>query len=206
METKNLTHEELKTLQAIVYILSALKDTGVLALDRVKLMKLLWAADRYHVRKYGRLILPSKYCAMRHGPVNSLAEDIAKSSDYLSEDKKQDVQLYIRVIGNGVELIRTFNNCGYLSDTDREALDFAINQFGSEKTFDLANIISHKYPEWSKYKHELDLNSKRSYDIDILDFFENPEDDQYFASDSLVLAASKDIFKEQQEISRILGR
>lgn len=204
MDAKNLTREEIKTLQAIIYILSVLKDRGVLALDRVKLIKLLWAADRYHIRKYGRLILPGKYCAMRHGPVNSLAEDIAKSSDYLSDAKQQDIQLFIRLIGNGIELTNAIDNYDYLSDTDREALNFAIDKFGNEKTFRLADVISHEYPEWLKHKSDLEANPKKSYDIDVLDFFSNPENDQYFENDSQVLTASKNTFEEQQKILQML--
>ena len=207
MDVKALTHEEIKTLQAIMYILSFFRAKGTLALDRVKLIKLLWAADRYHIRKYGRLILSSKYCAMRHGPVNSLAEDIAKSSDYLSDSKKQDIACFIHVIDNGVELSGSGvanDDYEHLSDTDKEALDFAIDSFGDEKTFELANVISHKYPEWAKYEKEITSDPKKSYIIDILDFFNNPDDDQYFASDKETLMSSEEIFKEQQKISQML--
>lgn len=207
MDVKTLNYEEAKTLQAIIYILSVFKDKGVLVLERVKLMKLLWAADRYHVRKYGRLILSSKYCAMRHGPVNSLAEDIAKSSDFLPDIKKQEIAHFILVVNDGVGLNNVItDDYEYLSPTDKEALNFAINKFGDEKTFKLADVISHEYPEWTKYKEELAADPGRSYNIDILDFFNDPDNDQYFINDQESLKLSKEIFEERQKISEILRR
>ena len=196
MDVKTLTYEEAKTLQAIIYVLSVFKDKGVLVLERVKLMKLLWAADRYHVRKY---------CAMRHGPVNSLAEDIAKSSDFLPDIKKQEIARFILVVNDGVGLNNVItNDYEYLSATDKEALDFAIKNFGDEKTFKLADIISHEYPEWTKYREELTVNPGRSYNIDILDFFSDPDNDQYFINDQESLKLSKEIFEERQKISGTL--
>lgn len=49
-------------------------------MDRVKLIKLLWAADRYHLRAHGRMVSGTDYVAMVHGPVSSLALDVAQIS------------------------------------------------------------------------------------------------------------------------------
>jgi uncharacterized phage-associated protein len=40
-------------------------------IDRLKLIKLVFLADRMHLKKYGRPIVGGRYCAMKHGPVSS---------------------------------------------------------------------------------------------------------------------------------------
>ena len=47
-----------KLVQALGYLLS-LDDNK--KMNRVKLIKLLWAADRFHMRRYGRTVSESRY-------------------------------------------------------------------------------------------------------------------------------------------------
>ena len=73
-----------KTTQILRYLLS-FDDNG--KMNRTKLIKLLWAADRYHVRHYGRLVSEGNYVAMRFGPVASLALDVAQVKNDFAFDK-----------------------------------------------------------------------------------------------------------------------
>ncbi|MBQ9180774.1 SocA family protein [Candidatus Saccharibacteria bacterium] len=75
MNERQASKNVIKVSQALGFLLS-LDDNH--KMDRVKLIKLLWAADRLHLRKYGRTISESDYYAMAHGPVCSLALDIAQ--------------------------------------------------------------------------------------------------------------------------------
>ena len=43
-------------------------------LNKMKALKLLFFADRYHLRKYGRSVSDCVYFAMKHGPAASEAE------------------------------------------------------------------------------------------------------------------------------------
>ncbi len=49
-------------------------------LNRMKALKLLFFADRYHLRKYGRPVSDCAYFAMKHGPVASEAKHVAEES------------------------------------------------------------------------------------------------------------------------------
>jgi hypothetical protein len=60
---------------------------------------------------------------------------------------------------------------GVFSESDLEALRFAWNTFGHLDQFELANL-THLYPEWSKYKDVLNLESCLS--MNLLDFIEDP--------------------------------
>lgn len=52
-------------------------------ISRLKALKLLFFADRYHLRKYGRTVSGCTYYAMTHGPVASEAKSIAEDDDRL---------------------------------------------------------------------------------------------------------------------------
>jgi len=49
------------------------------SIDKLAAIKLLFFADRYHLRKYGRLITEDTYYALPHGPVASNALDVVNS-------------------------------------------------------------------------------------------------------------------------------
>ena len=51
-----------------------------LDLSQYKLVKLFYLADREHLRRFGRPITFDYYVAMEHGPVASIAYDIAKGN------------------------------------------------------------------------------------------------------------------------------
>ena len=194
-----------KISQIIGYIF---KISNTTRMNRVKLIKLIWAADRYHIRKYGRLVTEDAYYAMAHGPVSSLALDIAQltewefnSAEYnfldklFNYDKKDTWVEHDAIIDED-----------YLSDTDKEALEFAWNTFGNYDAFYLADTISHYYPEWKKLEKNFSdkTSPKRSVKIDNEDFFNNPDNDKFFSLDAKHLSASKEYYKEQEKIKNIL--
>lgn len=65
-----------KIVDSILYL--ALKDMEV---DQYKAVKLLYLADREHLRRFGRPITFDKYVAMEFGPVASCAFDILKGKE-----------------------------------------------------------------------------------------------------------------------------
>jgi len=74
-----------KATQAINYLTK--KEGG--QIDKLKLMKLIYFADRYHLRRYGRPMFNDTYFAMRLGPVGSSVKDIAElSSRFLDDDER----------------------------------------------------------------------------------------------------------------------
>ena len=46
---------------------------------KMKALKLVFFADRYHLRRYGRPVVRDKYKAMEYGPVASTAYDLIEN-------------------------------------------------------------------------------------------------------------------------------
>ena len=206
MESRAVSNEVVKITQSLGFLLS-LDDNH--RMNKLKLVKLIWAADRYHLRKYGRTVTDSEYFALPHGPVSSLtldvidndevalyAEDISFISEHITqwESDKNQIVLYNETEDD------------YLSETDKEALKFAWDTFGDKDPFELADNITHQYPEWSKFREHFDVNNERSrQSINLNDFFENPSEDAFFATDDSILAASKELYEQNKADAELLG-
>ena len=52
-------------------------------INKLKALKLMFFADRYHLRKFGRPVSECAYYAMTHGPVASEAKQVAEDGDLL---------------------------------------------------------------------------------------------------------------------------
>src|SRR3990167_5078172 len=74
-----------KAIQAINYFV---RERGG-SEKKLNLLKLLFLADRYHIRRYGRPIFNDVYFAMTYGPVASAVKDVIEFSDFLSEMEKE---------------------------------------------------------------------------------------------------------------------
>lgn len=189
-----------KLVQALGYLLS-LDDNK--KMHRVKLIKLLWVADRFHIRKYGRTVSESEYCAMFHGSVCSLALDIAQLSHGgfgLSDD---DIGYISEYFTSDERFTAMSKNPGedYLSETDKEMLSKAYHTFSDADGFDLADRISHKYPEWVQYEPYFNSGKRSSRPIDEIKFFDNPEKDCYFEEDKEILDGAREIFLEKRKLA-----
>lgn len=130
------------------YILSRVKKSG-----KIKLIKLVYLADKYHLLRYGRTVTNDDYYAMELGPVGTTVKDVLS----LDEEMLGKEYKYIsRLIGkDGVNyIVKPVSHLQYdhLSDTDKEALDFVIDMFGN-KTGAQLTTYTHKYPEWAQHAH-----------------------------------------------------
>jgi len=159
-----------KATQTLNYFVN--KEHGVI--NKLKALKLVYLADRYHLRKYGRLITNDTYFAMDYGPVPSGVKDIAEASEFLGEAEKQYSSKYIEPISNLELKSKNSIDSNIFSKSDIEALNFAWRQFGNLKQFVLSEL-THEYPEWKKHEKALELDSR--IQIHLEDFFEDPEKD-----------------------------
>ena len=141
-------------------------------INKMKALKLTFLADRYHLRKYGRLTTNDCYVAMKYGPVPSTLMDIAEED--VNRTIKAYASRYIKATDNGRQIQSVSSvDIGFFSDSDIEALDFAWNNFGHRDKWDLSDF-THRYPEWQKHKEALSSGSKVEK-INIIDFFEDPK-------------------------------
>lgn len=173
-------------------------------LPKLKLVKLIWAADRYHLRKYARLVTEDDYFAMKNGPVASCVKDVIEFSVNEYSNLDESNLSYIRkFIKNENGIISSISppNMDYLSDTDAEALHFAISTFGKLSESELISL-THRYPEWLAQSQQLEPpvgnGHCKSKDIIESDFYKNPTgiaNDPFIINES-ELEDSKKIFLE----------
>lgn len=158
-----------KVTQALNYF--ATKEGG--KINKMKALKLIYLADRYHLRKYGRLITNDVYFAMNYGPVPSSTKDIAETSEFLGDREKEYASQFIKGIDNlTLQTVNTIDDSVF-SESDSEAMGFAWKKFGHLNPFELAEL-THEYPEWKKYEKALELDSRVQMYLE--DFFEEPDE------------------------------
>lgn len=193
----------IKVVQALGYLLSLDNNQQM---SRVKLIKLLWAADRFHMRKYGRTVTESEYVAMMYGPVSSMALNIAQLKQSRFAFSDEDIKyLSTFFMSDDKETGMTRSpGTDHLSETDKEELKRAWDTFGGIDAFEMVDDISHRYPEWRRYAVFFDAGERASRPIYADDFFDDPENDQYFAEPDDVKQSARAIYKERQSAKRAL--
>lgn len=130
-----------KTIEVLLYIAERCPD-------QYTALKVLYFADRIHLERYGRLICGDSYVAMRYGPVPSGAYDLVKLAGgrrYLLLEKLS-VEEAFSLQGNSIVPHRP-PNLEYLSESDIECLDEAIERFGS-LSFSALKKASHADPAY----------------------------------------------------------
>ena len=182
-----------KATQALNYF--AIKSGG--NIDTLKAIKLIWLADRLHLRKYGRMITNDEYYAMKLGPVASSTYNIIKKQilpdQYLEYSAKYiiptDVQHY------NFESVHPVNDKVF-SKTDLNVLQEVFDKFSNMTKWQLSDY-SHLYDEWVRFKDQLELDPEARYPIEIDDFFkETYLGDRVFNQSVEVLECVKEIYKE----------
>ncbi len=192
-----------KATQAINFF--ARKEGG--QIDKIKVIKLIWLVDRYHIRKYGRPIVNDVYFAMPYGPVASSVADLAGFNEIqISEEEKKYLDKYLT--------LKTFRKHGIFSvkdvdadvfsDSEIEALEKIYQEYGGLKPFDLVEL-SHEFPEWKKFKTTLESKTTTREVMSYEDFFGNPAKsalikDIFDESEDYLIATNK-IFKENYQLA-----
>jgi uncharacterized phage-associated protein len=134
--------------ESLHYILSKVKKAG-----KIKLIKLIYLADKYHLLHYGRTVTNDDYYAMDFGPVGTTVKDVLSlDKEMLAKDYKYITKLIGNRKGDFIAVTSAHPNYDHLSETDREALDFVIEKFGNMTGKQLTNY-THQYQEWAQHEH-----------------------------------------------------
>ena len=171
-----------KTINALGFFA---KRQGGETMNCMKAYKLIWLADRYHLRQYGRTITGDRYFAMQRGLVPSDTKNIVEGENprrivvdglnrtAIQHDKESFSYRFVSDIDQDV-----------FSESDREVLELIWNTYGKLDQWQLSEL-SHKAPEWKQYESLLkESEEKNSFPIDIDLFFENFDDGYGLFSDS----------------------
>jgi uncharacterized phage-associated protein len=153
--------------QALHYVL---KRVG--AASKLKLVKLLYLADKYHLQLFGRTITADDFIAMKRGPVGSATKDILDfDQDWLDTEDVKYSERFLERIGDFDYEAKPIA-CEYemLSETDKKALDYILDKFGSFSHGQLIEL-THKFPEWARHEKELADEIVKRAPIDTSEMF-----------------------------------
>ena len=112
-------------------------------LDKLKLVKLVFYADRQHLARYGRPIVGGCYYAMPNGPVSSELLDCIQDSAGGENPAFELTDLKVRAKMSPDE--------EFLSESDIEVLEETDEEFGKLDPWHLRNM-THKLKAWKKNK------------------------------------------------------
>ena len=170
-------------------------------ISKIIVLKLIFFADRYHMRKYGSMISNDEYWAMTYGPVPSTAKTITELS-VSDPDIMEYVKTFLRKGKKFiVKSIAPVDNDQF-SKSEIEAMEYAFSLFMS-----VGNIVelTHTLPEWKKHeKFLVSIHSRRK--MDPCDFFSHIKGDDYsgnIPADHLNMA--EEIFRENKLIQSWLA-
>lgn len=157
-----MTYQEERIAQVLDYLAYAVKGKR---LSKIIALKLVYLADRYHLRKYASPILWDTYYAMQFGPVASATKKFIEDI-FVAHDKK--LSEYIVVSDSGkktrrgepVLIIESKRepNLSQISETEREALDVALSQWPIHD-----NLVdyTHSFPEWTAAEASIKAGATR---------------------------------------------
>jgi len=146
-------------IEAIYYLLNKTGEA-----TKLRLLKLVFLADKYHLIRYGRTVTGDDYYAMEHGPVGSTVKDVLEFNRFTLADNEYAYasKLFDKIDEKTLKAKSDAisGELAMLSDSDIEALDFVVNKFGKMTASDLRNY-THRYPEWEQYRELFENNQTK---------------------------------------------
>jgi uncharacterized phage-associated protein len=131
---------KMNTQKAVECVLWFIQRGGTDCYNMYNIWKMLYAAEKYHLNKYGRPITGDNYYAMKHGTVPSKLYDIAKDSLHgIGFCKREDNYL----------IAERDPEDGYFADSDMEALEYGYNEY-SGLAFAEVEAKNHEELAWKK--------------------------------------------------------
>lgn len=177
-----------KNIQILTYFTE--KEGG--SINYTKVLKLLFFADKYYLRRTGKMISWNPYSALKLWPVASIAYDmITRPEDF----DKEKIEEYIERREYNITALKSTDK-DYLAKTEIEALDIVYEEFGKYNYSTLCDM-THEYEEWRKHDWVAQLGSCDSMNIE--DFFlDSKNQSSIFSLPEEHLDLSKQIFAENR--------
>jgi len=180
-----------KAVQALNYF--AQKEGG--KINYMKAGKLIYLADRSHLRSYGRSITNDTYVAMKNGTVPSKTKDIVLKSAWFENEIIEYSNAYLTEQNNYHFNSIKEPDLTVFSKTDIKVMNEIFDFYGQKDQYELSDY-SHYFPEWIRFEKDLKLGCGKVFDVKMSDFFENGLKDKPFSQSDELLALSRDHFQE----------
>lgn len=113
-----------KAIEVILYILNKYNKEGI---NMYNLIKMIFAADKYHLNQYARPVTGDCYIRMQYGTVPSTILDYLKFSE-LTLQSIDDKEYPFRNDGHKFYATRAYN-IDLLSESDIEAIEYGIKEY-----------------------------------------------------------------------------
>lgn len=200
-----------KTVQALNFFARKAKEDGK-KLYKTNALKLLFFADKKHLRDYLRTITGDRYTAMQMGPVAMNAKELIETQQKGEETEAEDIQYANEYIAStspawiwnqksGIEITSKKEvNERSLSETDREILNFIWNTYkkylqpGKEELWEK----THDYPEGRKFEE----NNNTWTEIKEEELFSSIPNDPLGEDDT---DDAKELYQEKEEARKAFG-
>lgn len=128
----------------------AIQAIGVIArqhrghiVGKLRILKLLYIADRDGIRDHGWPLLGSKMVAMDHGPLHSAVLDLINGK-HIDEPK---FSAHFDVAGHIVEMVDD-PGVDQLARAEIERLQELCHRYSEVNDWELAQHVTHEFPEW----------------------------------------------------------
>ena len=131
-----------------------LANRGLPDFTKGKACKLLFLADKYHLVRHARPVTGDRYAALSHGPVPSRIKSILDEVEKGNISNPETAEM-----ASTIELDRRFEyphlnatkaaDLDELSETDIDALDAVIRDFGA-RTFTELRSLTHEMPAYER--------------------------------------------------------
>lgn len=161
--------------QAVHYLLRTFGE-----MDKLKIVKLIYFADKWQLIAAGRTITNDDYLAMRHGPAGSMVLNVLnRNEEYLEQEQLEFMDRYIlqtRIGESGYRFMARDMRYDQFSESDVSALKRIGEKFKSLDKWDIVNL-THKYPEWKQFEDELKEDPSTCRPIPLVDMFSCIDDD-----------------------------
>lgn len=179
-----------KAVQALNFF--AIKEGG--KINYMKAGKLVYLADKAHLRTYGRTITNDNYVAMKNGPVPSRTKDIILKSKWQGQDIIEYSDMFLSSPkGYDISTLKDLDTSVF-SKTDLNIMDKIHQSCGQLKEFELSDY-THTFSEWLRFKNELMTDPNRAFPINWDDLFDISIKDFPFRQSEELLALSKEQFQ-----------
>lgn len=180
-----MNYKDAKVVQALDYLVTSLKG----GCSKLNLLKLVYLADRYHLRKFGRTVTGDSYRAMPYGPVADRTRVVIET---IASIDGADAYLVNRPTARYEVLYSVRSpDLSYLSASEREALEAAVREFPRHD-----NIVdfTHLFPEWKRHEAEVLAGGRPAMDFD--DFFLPCPEGEYCDVPDELVRMNREIFAE----------